>query len=486
MNIAGVLILLAVIGLVFLLTEKMVKQGANNALVARKLLHITGVGGLAISPAFFNNYLLLAAVSGFFGILLYFAVKRKLLAADLYHRESLGIALFPFAFLALWLLWGKSAPHLVIYPMLILAFADAAAAITGGLFGQTKYNISGDVKSYLGSFSFAVTTFLFLLVVPGFLEALDPIFRLEMPGIIFIGDRLIVFSIISLVAAATEGATSGGWDNVSVPFSVAWLLAVLPGFNNFMLNISLPVLAVLALLGLIAWQKKWLNGGGSVTAAILGFVIWTGGNWQALLLIGLFFVTGSILGKLNKATNLAAKSGKARDYRQVLCNGVVAGACMVWYAISLDSMAWQLFAVSVAISTADTWSSEIGIWAKGKVVDIIGFRPLPAGISGGISLAGTLAGLAGSSFIGAIAWFLMADPAVWVIIFGFAGMVADSVAGSLLQARYRDGSLLADDKPGTGNFALVKGYIWMDNDLVNLFSNLLVTVLAGFLLYFCA
>jgi len=485
MNIAGVLILLAIIGLVFLLTEKMVKKGRNNALVARKLLHIAGVGGLAISPAFISNYLLLAAVSGFFGILLYFAVKRKLLAADLYHRESLGIALFPFAFLALWLLWGKSAPHLVIYPMLILAIADAAAAIMGGLFGQIKYNISGDVKSYLGSFSFAVTTFLFLLIVPGLLEELDPIFRLELPGIIFTGDRIIVFLIISLVAAATEGATSGGWDNVSVPFSVAWLLAVLPGFNNFMLNIALPVLGVLALLALIAWQKKWLNAGGSVTAAILGFVIWMGGNWQALLLIGLFFITGSLLSRLNKAGNLAAKSGKARDYRQVLCNGGVAGACMVWYAISLDTLAWQLFTVSVAISTADTWSSEIGIWAKGKVVDIIGFRPLPAGISGGISFTGTLAGLAGAGLIGVITWLIVIDSTFWVIVLGFVGMVADSVAGSLLQARYGEGSLLADDKPGAGNFALIKGYIWMDNDLVNLLSNLLVTILAGFLLYFC-
>jgi dolichol kinase len=338
MNVTGVLILLMVIGFVFFFTEKMVKRGRNSALVARKILHIAGVGGLAISPVFFNNHLLLAVVAGFFGVILYFAVKRKLLAADLYHRESLGIALFPFAFLALWLLWGQSAPHLVIYPMLVLALSDAAAAIFGGLFGKKKYRISGDEKSYLGSFAFVCTTFLTLWFLPGILEGLDPIFRLELPGVILLSDKIIIILLISLVAAGFEGSTSGGWDNVSVPFSVAWLLALLPMLNAFSLYWALPVLAGLAGLGVIAWQKKWLDAGGSVTAAILGLVIWLGGNWAALILIGLFFLTGSLLSKLNKGEQVSAKLGKARDYRQVLCNGGVAGACMVWYAITLNSL----------------------------------------------------------------------------------------------------------------------------------------------------
>jgi uncharacterized membrane protein len=62
----------------------------------------------------------------------------------------------------------------------------------------------------------------------------------------------------------------------------------------------------------------------------------------------------------------------------------------------------------------------------------------------------------------------------------------DSVTGSLLQARYRHGNLLADARPEGGDFVLEKGQPWMDNDLVNLFSNLFVTIFAGFLLYFCA
>jgi uncharacterized membrane protein len=94
--------------------------------------------------------------------------------------------------------------------------------------------------------------------------------------------------------------------------------------------------------------------------------------------------------------------------------------------------------------------------------------------------------LAGSGFIALFAWLTLAASPVWVLVCGFTGMLADSAAGSLFQARYRADNHLADAQSEEGNFTLVKGLFWLDNDLVNLLSNLLVTILAGFLLYFCA
>ena len=42
------------------------------------------------------------------------------------------------------------------------------------------------------------------------------------------------------------------------------------------------------------------------------------------------------------------------------------------------------------------------------------------------------------------------------------------------------------DEPGEGGLQLPdRGAGWLNNDLVNLISNLFVTILAGFLLYFC-
>lgn len=487
MNIPGVLILLTIIGVTLLFSERMVKKGKTRALFARKMLHIAGVGGLAVSPIFFYDHQWLSAVALFFGVVLFFAVKKRLLATDLYHRESLGIALFPFSFLVLWLTWGKSAPHLVIYPMLILAFSDAAAAIAGGFSGKWKYNISGDNKSIEGSLAFAVTGFLLLWFLPAFLEGLHPLFRFELPGVISFGDKLVIIVLVSLVTAAAEGATSGGWDNVTVPLSAACMLAILPYWNELTLGLTLPLLGVLGILAWFAVKRKWLDGGGAIVALLLGFALWLGGGWPSLLLMGLFFISGSLIGKAGgiNAAAADAKMGKPRDYIQVISNGGIAGLLVLAYGLTLRPFYAELFALSVAISTADTWSSEIGTRAGGKVIDIVGFRTMPAGVSGGISWQGTLAGLAGSFLIAVVAGWQGFGNILFVGLGGFGGMLADSLLGSTLQAKYRVQNQWQDECPPGNNLSPEKGLHWLNNDRVNLFSNLLVTILGGILLIFC-
>ncbi|MBK8514820.1 MAG: DUF92 domain-containing protein [Saprospiraceae bacterium] len=54
------------------------------------------------------------------------------------------------------------------------------------------------------------------------------------------------------------------------------------------------------------------------------------------------------------------------------------------------------FLASICISLADTGSSDIGIYFRQKTYDIITFKPLQSGLSGGVSFAGTFAGCAGS------------------------------------------------------------------------------------------
>lgn len=486
MKVIAVCILLLIIGVTLWLTEKYGKKNATMALLFRKLLHIVGVGSLAISPVFISNFYLLGLIAlGFSGIL-FLAVRQQWLVADIYNRPSWGIALFPLSFFILWVIFGNNQPWLVIYPMLVLTFADAGAAIVGGLFAKKKYNLTGDEKSYLGSGTFAIIAFLVLAILPVFLENIHPFFMLRLGEIYVPKGIWIIFPVIALFTACAEGATSGGWDNVTVPLSVAWFLALLPASSN--LQSALPVMLALAAFGYIAWQKKWLNAGGSITAALLGFIIWVSSNWHGLLLIGVFFLSGSFLGKLKKSggESIAAKSGKPRDFKQVLCNGGVAGCCLLWYGLTAESLAFTLFAVSVAISMSDTWSSEIGMWAKGKVVDIVGFRALPPGISGGISFSGTMAGLAGAAVIAILSSFIGIPSPLYVFIFGFLGMLTDSLFGSLYQIRYLVGQIKVEEKPENRIFTKEKGHVWMDNDLVNLLSNLLVTILAGFSLYFCA
>jgi uncharacterized protein (TIGR00297 family) len=484
------MVLLVLIAISLWISEHFGKRGHIPALLSRKLLHLAGVGSLAVSPLFINNYVILAGVATGFSIILFILVKRRLLVADIYNRPSWGIALFPLSFLVLWLFWGRESLLLVVLPMLILTFADAGAAIVGGIWAKRRYNLTGDEKSIIGSLAFASITFICLWVILPVWQLFnpepDPVFnRLSnLSGF----EKSIIFLAIALFTAVAEGVTSGGWDNVTVPLSVAWLLPVFAGSETLESVIILPVMLVFTLFGWLAYNKEWLDGGGAVTAALLGFIIWVGGGWPCLILIGIFFISGSLLGKIKVGlkTESDDKKGKPRDYMQVLCNGGVAGACVLWNAFDLNQsgLPMLLFGISVAISTADTWSSEIGTRFGGKVVNIIGFKELPSGVSGGISLQGTVAGLAGALVMGLAGWVLTFDHLDLIIAGGFIGMLLDSVLGSMLQAGYLINGKWSD-LPSVKNLDLpLKGFKWMTNDLVNLCSNLIITLFFGLILFF--
>jgi uncharacterized membrane protein len=66
---------------------------------------------------------------------------------------------------------------------------------------------------------------------------------------------------------------------------------------------------------------------------------------------------------------------------------------------------------------------------------------------------------------------------VSVAAWGMAGMLADSLLGGTLQARYRGAQGQLQDQ-ATGDGKPAKGLAWMTNDRVNLLSNALITGLA--------
>lgn len=229
-------------------------------------------------------------------------------------------------------------------------------------------------------------------------------------------------------------------------------------------------------------RKNALTLDGALTAAATGLwvLVFAGPIW--LLPLFFFFLSSTLLGKLNKTRLSAAdtKQGQARDYRQVLCNGGVYAALATGMAGPEAATVQSLMVLSLAVSTADTWSSEIGQFFRQKTVDILRWQPVPPGLSGGVSWAGSLGGLAGGlamALLGGALAGTVGKPA-WLGLFtlgGFAGMLLDSLLGAGLQARYRDaGSDDLYDQAGE-NRVLHNGFEWMSNDAVNWWSNVLVT-----------
>lgn len=242
-------------------------------------------------------------------------------------------------------------------------------------------------------------------------------------------------------------------------------------------------LAVAAIIAFLAYRWRALDAGGALAATITGAAaVYAGWDWAALLLV--FFLSGSALSRWRRAErdrlvgDVVAKADR-RDAAQVLANGLVFAAAAMASSIG-DAAAWQAIAAgAISAAMADTWSTEIGTVAGGTPRHLVSWRPVPPGTSGGVTLAGSGAALAGALLAGVVVWQLRWDvtPAA-VLAGGLAGALLDSLLGATVQERrWCPRCEIATERRihrcGTST-SLRGGLGAFDNDLVNLTS-----VLAG-------
>lgn len=152
------------------------------------------------------------------------------------------------------------------------------------------------------------------------------------------------------------------------------------------------------------------------------------------------------------ASSLLSTKHNRRNARQVVANGGIA-------ALAALAGNWSWFAGALAAANADTWATEIGSHSRTLPRLITNGRPVPAGTDGGMTLLGTVGGIAGAAFIAAVSWLVGQRRALLIAVAGAFGMLMDSLVGATLQGKIR----------------------WIDNDAVNLAATLTGAVCAGLL-----
>lgn len=161
--------------------------------------------------------------------------------------------------------------------------------------------------------------------------------------------------------------------------------------------------------------------------------------WLAILL--LYFTAATTVTRLGrqtktrKAGTLLEKSG-SRDAAQVFANGGAFAAGAIMFALGNDPV-WLAFAAgALAASSSDTWATEIGLLSSSTPRSIVTAKPVQPGASGGVTLAGTGAGVVGALLVAAaVALLALEVPAIAPVIGGVAGMLVDSLVGAAVQER---------------------------------------------------
>ena len=108
--------------------------------------------------------------------------------------------------------------HREIIAMAILAmsYGDGLASLIGIKYGQRKYTIFKDTKSYVGSCAMFIFTFLLFLIALAFYVTYG-----GTPAPSNVVRVLLYFLCMAGIATMVEGITPLGLDNLSVPFVTA-------------------------------------------------------------------------------------------------------------------------------------------------------------------------------------------------------------------------------------------------------------------------
>ncbi|MCQ6558529.1 DUF92 domain-containing protein [Paenibacillus mendelii] len=264
----------------------------------------------------------------------------------------------------------------------------------------------------------------------------------------------------------------------------------------------LRLLAGLVGSGLIAWgayRMRSLSLTGAIAAILMGTGFVTLGEpvWFGVLIA--FFVSSSLWSKWKRwnrqkrqAETNYAKSGR-RDAGQVWANGGLGLALCAMHALWPNEGWIYAFVGVMGAVNADTWATEIGALSRRAPRALLSGKPVAPGTSGGVTLLGSTAALAGAAFIGVVAALLvcaeqspgqlsMGGLIAAAAVAGTAGAFIDSLLGATVQAMFRCrvcGSETERSHHCGEKARPIRGFAWMTNDAVNLLSSAAAGLLGG-------
>ncbi|MEM1367409.1 MAG: TIGR00297 family protein [Cyanobacteria bacterium P01_H01_bin.15] len=218
----------------------------------------------------------------------------------------------------------------------------------------------------------------------------------------------------------------------------SWLVAL--GLNSGLLVIALML------------PKKLLTLAGYFHAWILGVVVWGTLSWAGYTVVMFYFLVGSGLTRVGKATKEAAgiaeKRGGLRGPENVWGSALTGTVCALGTLLVLpennQGALWLGllslgYVASFATKLSDTTASEIGKAYGKRTFLITNFKPVPAGTEGAVSLEGTVAGVVASLVIAFVGWAVGLVTLGGILLCAIAAFVAtyfESVIGATLQSRY--------------------------------------------------
>lgn len=289
--------------------------------------------------------------------------------------------------------------------------------------------------------------------------------------------------LLAAIAAICE-LVDFGLDNFTVTMSVFFLSYALLYHASQELYFGLTAAA---LVFLIVFLSRAIEYYGALLSMLMVFCFYYFGGGRGLgFLLGSYFAIFfiSIAAKAIRRKRGQEKASERRGFLQILINGGLGTALILLYGLTGEKIFFTVSMISIGGCFIDSVSSDVGTLSRKKPYDIFRRCHVEAGLSGGMSLLGTLAALAFSLLCGIyIAWAAELEWPHSLLTCGlvFLQSILDSALGSLVQVKYRCGVCgSATEKKrhcGTETEHL-SGVKCINNNAVNLISSVIVTALS--------
>lgn len=461
--------------------------------ISRKIFHIIAGVSVAVSVKIIDDKTILV-VFGIAAIIITFILFHLNVFSSIRQSrdKSWGIFYLPVAYTILVVVLFPDFNDIILISMLIFGISDSLAAIGGSIFSKTFYKLTSDEKSFLGSLIFFITSAAIIFIYH--------IYFIDVTSLLILFHSVLSILLIalsfSLILTVTEAISSRGSDNLIVPVFAAVLLYIF--WNTSQLNLTEQfALGVFlsAVIALISVRFKFLTNNGSAATFILAAFIFGLGGWKWAVPIMTFFILSSLLSKIRKKSNESSetffeKSG-TRDYLQVLANGGIGGLMVIYNQIFPSDVNYYIYLASLSAVCADTWATEIGTMQKRVTYNILNFRKIEQGTSGGVSIFGTFGAVMGCLVIAfsGLFWvdFQITTYFLLIITAGLLGSFFDSFLGATIQAQGKCNicEKVTEKKIHCGeNTSHYRGYKWLNNDGVNFLSAVFSAVFILFINYF--
>jgi uncharacterized protein (TIGR00297 family) len=182
------------------------------------------------------------------------------------------------------------------------------------------------------------------------------------------------------------------------------------------------------------------------------------------------------------------KKGDCRDGVQVIANGLIPMMMALLFSATSHPAFLVGYVAALSEAFADTAASGLGVFSK-RVFDPFRFKDTRAGLSGGMTVIGTLASLVGA-FLAAFVAFAFGIFSIWATLIAaisaFLGAVFDSFLGSVLQIKYECPvckEITERDVHCNKRGRRHSGYEFFDNDVVNFLSGAFSAALASAIVF---